>query len=157
MTGSPLLLPIAGAMDIVRGLFADGTLIDLGALATTTGGQIYDPITGEFKAANNCKTELPCLGVAGGSLDAVLAFQEWDELVPPDPGDWDSNGGSEVVTDLGGGEYRVQLPDASGTYLRHAVAIGSADYTLSFEWRKTPGTSETGNASWTTVDGGASQ
>jgi hypothetical protein len=54
-------------------------------------------------------------------------------------------GGNSVLTDLGNGEYRAYLPDGSGTFFYfYDGAVISGDHTICFEWRKTPGSVETG-------------
>jgi lysophospholipase L1-like esterase len=54
-------------------------------------------------------------------------------------------GGNSVLTDLGNGEYRAYLPDGSGTFFYfYDGAVISGEHTICFEWRKTPGSVETG-------------
>ena len=79
-------------------------------------------------------------------------------LIPADPQLSDNIGVNTTITDNGDGSYRIQLPNGGGSFIQFESGLSlNGVHTLTFDWKETEGTSESGTARFFTKSGGAGE
>jgi len=81
----------------------------------------------------------PDLRWVGGQL-VVSSLKGDANLVAADltDGSW-TKGSNTTITDRGDGSFRLEMPDGVDSFISRTITFDNTDYTMSFDFRQTPG------------------